>query len=63
MDPRVQHIGRVLESIVAWSLVLGQGRSLPLGDVRLTRSQIDTLFLIAHALEPVTPGRSPRHWR
>jgi DNA-binding MarR family transcriptional regulator len=55
MDSRVQQIGGVLESIVAWSLVLGQGRSLPFGDVRLTRSQIDTLFLIAHALEPVTP--------
>lgn len=54
-DPRLQHIERVLESIVAWSRVLGQGRSLPLGDLRLTRSQIDTLFLIAHSVHPVTP--------
>ncbi len=56
MDPRVQHIEQVLESIVAWSRVLGQGRSLPFGDARLTRSQIDTLFLIAHSLDPVTPS-------
>ena len=51
----MQHIEKVLESIVAWSRVLGQGRSLPLGDLRLTRSQIDTLFLIAHSVHPVTP--------
>lgn len=52
----MQHIGSVLESIVAWSRTLRQGRSLPFGDMQLTRSQIDTLFLIAHALDPVTPS-------
>lgn len=56
MDPRMQHVGRVLESIVAWSRILGQGRSFPFGEVRLTRSQIDTLFLIAHTVDPVTPS-------
>ncbi|MGC4154900.1 MAG: MarR family transcriptional regulator [Propionicimonas sp.] len=49
-------IGQVLESIVAWSRPLAQARSGPFADHRLSRSQTEALFLIAHGRHPTTPG-------
>ncbi len=53
---RAALIGQVLESIVAWSRTLAQARSGPFADHRLSRSQTEALFLIAHGRGPVTPG-------
>lgn len=55
-NPRLTNIGSVLESIVVWSRNLRQTRSSPFGDIRLTPSQIDTLFFLSHAVGPVTPS-------
>lgn len=52
----MQDIGSVLESVVALSRTLRRARSSPFGDIRLTPSQVETLFIISHALGPVTPS-------
>jgi len=54
---RATQIGRVLESIVTLSRALARPRMTPFGDVVLTRTQLDILFVLAHATEPVAPGR------
>lgn len=40
-----------------WARLLDAHRAFPFGDLHLTRSQVEVLFLIAHADAPVTPGR------
>ena len=54
---RAAQIGSVLESITALSLALARPRTTPFGDAVLTRTQMEILFALAHAVEPVTPGR------
>jgi len=47
-------IGSVLESVTALARELTAGREPPFGR-RLTRNQVETLFVLAHSAEPVTP--------
>ena len=51
---RSELIGSVLESVTALSRELMAGREPPFGR-RLTRNQVETLFVLAHSAEPVTP--------
>jgi DNA-binding MarR family transcriptional regulator len=51
---RSELIGSVLESVTALSRELMAGREPPFGR-RLTRNQMETLFVLAHSAEPVTP--------
>jgi DNA-binding MarR family transcriptional regulator len=53
---RATQIGTVLESIVALSHAMASPRVTPFGDRMLTRTQLEILFLLAHAKHPVTPG-------
>ncbi|MHA7984463.1 MarR family winged helix-turn-helix transcriptional regulator [Rathayibacter sp. CAU 1779] len=56
VDTRARSIGTVLEEIVSWNHLLGGTRRAPFAGTRLTRSQLDALFLIAHGAKPSTPG-------
>jgi DNA-binding MarR family transcriptional regulator len=51
---RSELIGSVLESVTALGRELTAGREPPFGR-RLTRNQVETLFVLAHSAEPVTP--------
>ncbi|QDP95450.1 winged helix-turn-helix transcriptional regulator [Microlunatus elymi] len=61
-DDRDTLIGTVLEAVVSISRELATARSTgtgprsPFGDVHLTSSQLDAMFLIAHSQLPLTPG-------
>lgn len=54
---RATQIGSVLESAIMLSRALARPRLTPFGDAVLTRTQLEILFVLAHAMEPVTPGR------
>ncbi|MDJ0377994.1 MarR family winged helix-turn-helix transcriptional regulator [Cryobacterium sp. PH31-L1] len=54
---RATQIDRVLESIITFSRALARPRMTPFGDAVLTRTQLEILFVLAHATEPVAPGR------
>ncbi len=41
---------------MGWARFLDSRRTFPFGDLNLTRSQVEALFLIAHADGPATPG-------
>lgn len=56
MDDRDAAIGRALEGIVAARRLLGDARRRPFAALMLTSSQLEALFLLSHAAEPVTPG-------
>ena len=53
---REGEIGAVLTAVVGLSRALSAPRSTPFGDEALTRTQLDILFLLAHATSPLTPG-------
>lgn len=53
---RMSLLGEVIESVVSWSRLLGSTRNVPFGSMRLSRSQLEALFLIAHRPEPMSPG-------
>ena len=53
-------IGRAMEAFVVWSRVLDSHRTVPFGDLQLSRSQVEVLFLVAHSDPPVGPGRLSR---
>lgn len=53
---RVHSIGVVLEAVVTLSRELAAARATPFGDMRLTRTQLQILFILAHSQQPVTPG-------
>ena len=55
-DDRDAAIGRVLEGIVAARRLLGDARRRPFAALMLTSSQLEALFLLSRAAEPVTPG-------
>lgn len=57
---RRKMLGEVLESITAWSRLLGSTRSVPFRGVQLSRSQLEALFLIAHRPPPISPGSLAR---
>lgn len=54
---RSQQIRTILTEVVRLSRVLASPRSTLFGEVTLTRTQVDILFLLAHGSEPFTPGR------
>jgi DNA-binding MarR family transcriptional regulator len=51
---RSQLIGSILESLTVLGRELTAGREPPFGR-RMTRNQMETLFVLAHRAEPVTP--------
>lgn len=53
-------LGEVLESVTAWSRLLGSTRSASFRGRKLSRSQLEALFLIAHRPPPVTPSSLAR---
>lgn len=53
---RARQVGAVLERIVGMSQALARPRTTPFGDAALTRTQMDILFILAHAAEPVASG-------
>lgn len=53
---RAREVGAVLEAIVGVSRALARPRTTPFGDAALTRTQVDILFVLAHAAAPVAPG-------
>ena len=55
-SPRSELIGSVLMSVTALSREVTADREPPFGP-RLTRNQVETLFVLAHSVEPVTPKR------
>ena len=54
---RSTQMGEVLAAVVRLSRSLANPRSTPFGSTVLTRTQLDVLFVLAHAPDPVTPGR------
>lgn len=55
-DERLDLVGRAVQSLVVWARNFDSHRSFPFGDLRLSRSQVEALFLIVHADQPMTPG-------
>ncbi|GAA1846373.1 MarR family winged helix-turn-helix transcriptional regulator [Agromyces salentinus] len=55
-SPRRGAIGDVIEGVVVLSRDLAATRRTPFAGHALGRSQLETLFLIAHAETPPTPG-------
>lgn len=53
---RSSQVGEVLEAVVRLSRSLANPRSTPFGSTVLTRTQLDVIFVLAHAPHPVTPG-------
>lgn len=53
---RAGHIGAVLDAVVSLSRSLSGPRSTPFGNAVLTRTQLEVLFVLAHAQGPVAPG-------
>lgn len=56
MDDRAMLIAAVLESVAGLGRELTAAHATPFGDVHLGRTQLDALFVLAHATELVTPG-------
>jgi DNA-binding MarR family transcriptional regulator len=53
---RANDIGTVLEAVVRLSRSLSSARSTPFGELVLTRTQLEVLFVLAHSDVPVTPS-------
>lgn len=54
---RLVAISAALEMFAVWARRLDSQASFPFGDMQLTRSQVEALFLVTHGQQPVTPGR------
>jgi DNA-binding MarR family transcriptional regulator len=54
---RLELVGRAVEVFVVWARVLDSHRRFPFGELDLSRSQVEALFLVAHSGDAVTPGR------
>lgn len=54
---RRERIGAIVEHIAALGRDLAGAKAGPFGGVRLSRSQLDALFVLAHSRDDVTPGR------
>ncbi len=55
-QPRADIVASVLTQIADIGRDLAATRARPFGEIRLTRNQLDALFVLAHAAAPVTPG-------
>lgn len=60
---RLDDVAAAIEVFVEWARVLEAQRTFPFGDLELTRSQLEVLFLIAHSDQPATPGALARALR
>lgn len=60
---RLDDVAAAIEVFVEWARVLDSQRSFPFGGLKLTRGQLEALFLIAHADQPATPGSLARSLR
>lgn len=58
---RAQRVAAVLEIVASISREIAAARARPFGDHRLSRSQLDALFLLARATSPVTSGDLASH--
>ncbi len=56
MNQRSKDIGRILEALVNWARILDSKELFSFGGQQLSRSQIEVLFVLAYAAQPVTPG-------
>lgn len=54
---RLSQVGEVLAAVVRLSRSLANPRSTPFGSTVLTRTQLDVLFVLAHAPDSVAPGQ------
>ncbi|WP_350349525.1 MarR family transcriptional regulator [Agromyces sp. G08B096] len=54
---RRANAARVLESVTLLGRAIAAERRTPFEGLTLTRSQLETLFLLAHSAAPLTPGR------
>ena len=54
---RSSQVGEVLAAVVRLSRSLASPRSTPFGSTVLTRTQLDVLFVLAHAPDAVTLGQ------
>ena len=54
---RSSQVGEALAAVVRLSRSLANPRSTPFGSTVLTRTQLDVLFVLAHAPDAVTPGQ------
>lgn len=55
-DARLELVGRAVEEVVVWARRLDSHRTFPFGELDLSRSQLEVLFLVAHSEAPMTPG-------
>lgn len=55
-DERAALVAAVLERVADIGRELTAAHATPFGDVRLGRTQLDALFVLAHAQDAVTPG-------
>lgn len=53
---RAAGVAGIVESVVLIGRSLAAARRVPFADVSLTATQLDALFLLAHAATPMTPG-------
>lgn len=56
VSDREESIGAVLTGVVAINRELAVGRRTPFGESRLTPTQLQLLFLLAHSEQTVSPG-------
>jgi len=56
-------VASVLEAVAELARTIAKERQSPFGGRGLTRSQVETLFLLAHRPPPMTPGRLARALR
>jgi len=56
-DPRAGDVATVLEVVTVIGRLIAAQRRAPFGGRQLTRSQIQTLFLLSHSPDPMTPSR------
>ncbi|WP_061961155.1 MarR family winged helix-turn-helix transcriptional regulator [Demequina flava] len=53
---RAAQVGSVLESLVMWQRRLASLPAPPFAEAKLSRAQVDVLFMLAHGPADVTPG-------
>ncbi|MDO5534928.1 MAG: MarR family transcriptional regulator [Propionibacteriaceae bacterium] len=53
---RLDRVGTAVEELAVWARRLHSRRTFPFGHLDLGRSQVEALFLLAHADSALTPG-------
>lgn len=57
---RLRLVGMAMEELAAWARQLSSHRRFPYAELDLSRSQVEVLFLVAHARDGLTPGALAR---